>query len=160
MRTKLDVRVEKHITEGGVEQLLLRTSETEKGQWRYLEPKQQLRKEVVRSDYKAMISDDLSETLARMDKHRAGNIVTRMLQIGERPTERGQTKHGQLAGIKGLKFEGKSYVLLYSIAKSEEVVLFYGYYHHDIAYDAKTILPLIAKMRFTPFEQWIADWKR
>lgn len=159
-RTTLPVREERRITDGGVERLKLRTDLDKEGKWHYLEPKQHLRKEEVKSEFKGMISDDLSEALVRMDRHRSDAVVTRMLQIEERPGERGQAKHGPMAGIRGLKFEGKSYVLLYSAEEKEKVVLFYGYYHHDVAYDAKKISALIANMRFIPLHDWIAEQRK
>ena len=155
--TKLPVREEKRAIEGGVERLLLRTNLDCQGKWHYLGSKVSARKEEVKSEYRGIISRELGKDLNKMDRHQSDIILERMLQILERPDERGQAKRGAMAGIYSLKFEGKSYVLLFGV--KDKTVAFYGYFHHNVAYDAKKILPLIARMEFIPLDQWTAEKK-
>ena len=155
--TTLPAREEKKTIEGGVERLLLRTDLDRQGKWHYLESKVPARKEEAKSEYRGIISRELGKDLNKMDRHQSDIILERILQILERPDERGQAKRGAMAGIDSLKFEGKSYVLLFGVR--DKTVAFYGYFHHNVAYDAKKILPLIARMEFIPLDQWIAEKK-
>ncbi len=154
-RTTLPVREERRITDGGVERLIRKTDLDRQGKWHYLESKVPARKEDVKSEYRGIISRELGKDLNKMDRHQSEIILERILQILERPDERGQAKRGAMAGIDSLKFEGKSYVLLFGV--KDKTVAFYGYFHHNVAYDAKKILQLIARMEFIPLDQWIAE---
>jgi len=142
--TKLPVREEKKAVEGGVERLLHRTDLDRQGKWHYLEPKQ-LRKETEQQPFKLTLTTELWNTLTKLDRHSLEAVRTRMKQICDRPSEMGEEKHGMFKGLKTVKFENQSYVLMFKVDEQNRTVKFLRYAHHNVAYSS---VPDVEHMQF------------